>query len=74
MFYFDIPPQSPTVQGLACILATGLNGCKPAEILAVPADFYLPMNLQEAITQQRINGFMGVLAHMKQTAVNLMNK
>jgi cysteine desulfuration protein SufE len=74
IFHFDIPPQSPTVQGLACILATGLNGCKPEEILAVPADFYLPMNLQEAITQQRINGFMGVLAHMKQTAVNLMNQ
>ena len=74
IFHFDIPPQSPTVQGLACILATGLNGCKPEEILAVPADFYLPMNLQEAITQQRINGFMGVLAHMKQTAVNLMKK
>ena len=74
IFHFDIPPQSPTVQGLACILATGLNGCKPEEILAIPADFYLPMNLQEAITQQRINGFMGVLAHMKQTAVNLMNK
>ncbi|MBI5964478.1 MAG: SufE family protein [Chloroflexi bacterium] len=74
IFHFDIPPQSPTVQGLACILATGLNGCKPEEILAIPADFYLPMNLQEAITQQRINGFMGVLAHMKQAAVNLMEK
>ena len=74
IFHFDIPPQSPTVQGLACILATGLNGCKPEEILAVPADFYMPMNLQEAITQQRINGFMGVLAHMKQTAVNLMGR
>ncbi len=74
VFHFDIPPQSPTVQGLACILATGLNGCKPEEILAIPADFYLPMNLQEAITQQRIHGFMGVLAHMKQTAVNLMEK
>jgi len=73
-FHFDIPPQSPTVQGLANILATGLNGCKPGEILAVPADFYLSMNLQQAITQQRINGFMGVLAHMKQTAVNLIDK
>ena len=74
VFHFDIPPQSPTVQGLACILATGLNGCQPVEILAIPADFYLPMKLQEAITQQRINGFMGVLAHMKQSAVNLMDK
>ena len=49
IFHFDIPPQSPTVQGLACILATGLNGCKPEEILSVPADFFAPMNLQEAI-------------------------
>jgi cysteine desulfuration protein SufE len=73
-FHFDIPPQSPTVQGLANILATGLNGCKPEEILAVPADFFTPMKLEEAISGQRLNGFRGVLAHMKQTAVNLMNQ
>jgi cysteine desulfuration protein SufE len=71
-FHLDIPPQSPTVRGLASILANGLNGSKPEEILAVPADFFLPMNLQEAISQQRINGFIGVLAHMKQAAVRLM--
>jgi cysteine desulfuration protein SufE len=72
-FYFDIPPQSPTVRGLASILASGLNGSNPEEILSVPADFFLPMKLQEAISQQRINGFIGVLAHMKQTAVKLMH-
>jgi cysteine desulfuration protein SufE len=72
MFYFDIPPQSPTVRGLASILASGLNGSKPEEVLAVPGDFFLPMNLAEAISQQRINGFIGVLAHMKQTAVKLL--
>src|SRR5512133_1166825 len=73
-FYFDIPPQSPTVRGLAAILANGLNGAKPEEVLAVPADFYAPMNLQEAISFQRLNGFQGVLAHMKQAAVRLMNE
>lgn len=72
LFHFDIPPQSPTVRGLASILASGLNGARPEEILSVPADFFLPMNLQDAISQQRINGFIGVLAHMKQTAVKLM--
>ena len=71
-FYFDIPPQSPTVRGLANILASGLNGSKPEEIIMVPADFYHPMNLQEAVSQQRINGFIGVLAHMKQVTVKLM--
>ena len=72
MFYFEIPPQSPTVRGLASILASGLNGLTPEEILSVPGDFFLPMNLQEAISQQRINGFIGVLGHMKQTAVKLL--
>jgi len=72
IFHFDIPPQSPTVRGLAAILASGLNGCTPEEVLTVPADFFMPMNLQEAISQQRINGFIGVLAHMKQAAVKSM--
>lgn len=70
VFHLDIPPQSPTVRGLASILLNGLNGCKLEEIISVPADFYYPMNLQEAVSQQRINGFMGVLAHMKQAAVS----
>ena len=68
-FHLDIPPQSPTVRGLASILTNGLNGCSLEEIISVPADFYIPMNLQEAVSQQRINGFIGVLAHMKQAAV-----
>ena len=67
-FHFDIPPQSPTVRGLAAILASGLDGCKPEEILTVPPDFFTPMKLEEAITHQRINGLMGVLAHMKHAA------
>ncbi len=74
VYHFDIPPQSPTVRGLASLLASGLNGSKPEEILAVPADFYMPMKLQEAITQQRITGFMGVLAHMKHIAVQMMDE
>lgn len=62
---------SPTVQGLAAILANGLNGSKPEEILSVPSDFYTKMNLQDTISYQRLNGFQGVLAHMKQIAVKL---
>ena len=71
VFFLDIPKQSPTVRGLASILTNGLNGCTLEEIISVPADFYLPMNLQEAVSQQRLNGFMGVLAHMKQVAVRV---
>ncbi len=72
VFYFDIPPQSPTVRGLASLLSSGLNGCRPEEILSIPADFYLPMKLHEAITQQRITGFVGVLAHMKHIALQIV--
>ena len=72
-FHFDIPPQSPTVRGLASILAQGLNGCRAEEVLSVPADFFVPMKLEQAITQQRINGFIGVLAHMKHAAVETLS-
>lgn len=71
IFHLDIPPQSPTVRGLASILTNGLNGSTLEEIISVPADFYLPMKLEEAVSQQRLNGFVGVLAHMKQAAVKL---
>jgi cysteine desulfuration protein SufE len=73
-FHLDIPPQSPTVRGLASILANGLNGSTLEEIISVPGDFFLPMNLQEAVSQQRLNGFVGVLGHMKQEAVKLLEK
>ena len=69
VFHVDCPPQSPTVRGLASILFNGLNGSSLEEILSVPADFFLPMKLEEAVSQQRLNGFIGVLAHMKQAAV-----
>jgi cysteine desulfuration protein SufE len=72
VYHFDIPPQSPTVRALASILGGGLNGCQPEEIVSVPADFYLPMKLEEAITQQRITGFVGVLAHMKHVAFEML--
>jgi cysteine desulfuration protein SufE len=68
-FYVDCPPQSPTVRGLASILINGLNESSLEELLSVPGDFFLPMKLDEAVSQQRLNGFIGVLAHMKQAAV-----
>ena len=73
-FYFDIPPQSPTVRGLASILLNGLSGLTLEEILSVPGDFYLPMKLDEAVSQQRLHGFTGVLAHMKHAAVKLSSE
>jgi len=67
-FYFDVPPESPTVRGLAAILAKGAEGASPEEVLNIPANFYQAMGLHELITHQRLNGFTAILAHMKRLA------
>lgn len=74
VYFFDIPPQTPTVRGLAAILANGLNGSLPEEILSVPSDFYTSMNLQDALSFQRLNGFPGILMHMKQVAARYLEE
>src|SRR5262245_48059395 len=38
IFYFDIPPESPTVRGYAAVLGEGLRGASPAEIVDLPTD------------------------------------
>ena len=69
-FYFDVPPQSPTVRGFAAILAEGLDGATPEEVLAVPNDFYQELGLENILTSQRLNGFGAILAHMKRLALS----
>jgi cysteine desulfuration protein SufE len=71
-FYFDVPPESPTVRGYAALMAEGLNGATPDEVLAVPGDFFNAMGLQPVISYQRINGISAILAHMKRLAVQTM--
>ena len=71
-FYFDVPPESPTVRGYAALLAEGLDGLSPQEILGVPNDFYLEMGLEKVLTHQRMNGLWASLAHMKRLAVGAL--
>ena len=68
-FFFDIPEESPTVRGFAAILAEGLAGTTPHEVLAVPSDFYLQMGLDGVLSHQRLNGITAILAHIKRLAV-----
>jgi cysteine desulfuration protein SufE len=67
-FYFDIPVESPTVRGFAALMAEGLEGCLPEEVLHVPRDFFGPMGLQAVLTPQRMNGISAILRHMQQQA------
>jgi cysteine desulfuration protein SufE len=68
-FYFDVPPEAPTVRGYAALMAEGLNGTTPDEIMAVPGDFFNAMGLQQVITFQRIRGISAILTYMKRLAV-----
>jgi len=72
-FYFDIPPQSPTVRGYASILLEGLDGATADQILQVPDDFYVQMKLQEVLSIQRLNGIAAILAHMKRLVLDTMS-
>jgi cysteine desulfuration protein SufE len=72
-FYFDVPPESPTVRGFAAILGQGLNGATPEQILKIPNDFYLDMGLENVLTYQRLNGLSAILAHIKRLATSNLN-
>ena len=67
-FHFDIPPESPTVRGYAALLAEGLSGSTPEEILQVPSDFHTAMELDGVLSPRRVNGIYAILAHMKRLA------
>lgn len=71
-FYFDIPAESPTVRGFAAILAEGLSGSTPQEVLDTPGDFYLRMGLERVLTSQRLGGISAILAHMKRLALQAL--
>jgi cysteine desulfuration protein SufE len=73
-FYFDVPPESPTVRGYAEMLRDGVHGATPEEVIAIPNDFYLQMGLQQILTHQRMSGISAILAHMKRLAVNALGQ
>lgn len=72
-FYFDVPRESPTVRGFAAIMGSGLSGCSPQEVLAVPNDFFNQMGLEQVLTMQRMNGLSAILAHMKRLAAQALS-
>lgn len=69
-YYFDVPEESPTVRGYAGIMHEGINNITAEEVLKIPNDFYLDMELQNVISGQRLNGLSAILAHMKKLATN----
>lgn len=73
IFYFDVPPESPTVRGYAAILGEGLRGATPEEVLQVPNNFFQEMGLHRVLTTQRLNGITAILAYLKRLAGQQLN-
>ncbi len=71
-FFFDVPPESPTVRGYAELLRQGLVGATAEQVLAVPDDLAERMQLGTALTPRRINGVRFMLAHVKRQAVRFL--
>lgn len=69
VFHFIVPQESPTVRGFASIVAEGLHGVAPEQVLAIPPDFYLAMGLQQVLTPQRMNGMAAIVVHIKRQAL-----
>jgi len=73
-FYFDVPPESPTVRGYAALLAEGIQDATPEDVIGIPNDFYLQMGLHQVLSHQRMNGVSVILAYMKRLAVRELSK
>jgi len=63
--WFDAPPEAPTTRGFAGILASGLNGATPEEVLETPDDFYEAMGRSEIISSLRLRGMAAILFRLK---------
>ncbi|MFN8108949.1 MAG: SufE family protein [Thermoleophilia bacterium] len=69
--FFDAPEEAPTTRGYAGILAEGLTGATPEQVLETPATFFTAMGLGELISPLRLRGMGAILAHIKRRVVEL---
>ena len=72
-FFFDIPPEAPTIRGYAALLSEGMAGLTPADVLQIPADLPLQLGLGQVLSPQRLNGISALLAHIKRLAAANLN-
>ncbi|MFC9984563.1 SufE family protein [Microbacterium keratanolyticum] len=59
------PPESPTTRGFASILAQGITGLTPEEVLAIPDDYPHTIGLTKLVSALRIGGMTGMLMRTK---------
>ena len=59
------PAEAPTTRGFASILAQGIAGLAPEEVLAIPDDFPQSIGLTKIVSPLRISGLTGMLLRAK---------
>jgi cysteine desulfuration protein SufE len=59
------PPEAPTTRGFASILAQGISGLSPDEVLAIPDDYPQSIGLTRVVSPLRISGMTGMLLRAK---------
>lgn len=64
-FYATAPQEAPTTRGFASILAQGLSGLTPQQVLDVPEDFPQMLGLARAVSPLRLGGMAGMLTRAK---------
>ncbi len=62
---FKVPESAPTVRAFGGILAEGLGGLTPEEVLAVPDDVFRGTALEALLTPRRTNGIEAALRRIK---------
>lgn len=67
--WFDCPPEAPTTRAFAGILAAGLDGATPDEVLATPDDLADRMGLAQTISPLRLRGMTAILRRVKRQVI-----
>ncbi|NHI17159.1 SufE family protein [Microbacterium excoecariae] len=55
------PASAPTTRGFASLLAQGVAGASPADVLAIPAGFPRTLGLDRVVSPLRLAGMTGLL-------------
>jgi cysteine desulfuration protein SufE len=71
-FFFDCPPETPTVRGFAGIVREGLDGEHYSVVLEVPTTFYAAMGLEEVVSPLRLRGMRAILAAVRRSVRSQM--
>eukprot|EP00798_Chlamydomonas_sp_ICE-L_P026394 gene26394-17488_t len=66
--YWKAESDSQLTKGLAALLAQGLSGTSPEEVLRIEPDFIEMLGLKQSLTPSRSNGFLNMFKLMQRKA------